>query len=169
MGFESSQFGDGSASGSGNVTTQVNNHYNSRTSEKVNGTSKTEGVFKELVLQVDGDMVSNAAFPLLAPEIPAGALVVEAYAHVTEAFVLGGTTPTIEIGTEGSESTNGIPMTEAQAENVGVVDLTSAIAGTWAARLAAATTVGIAMTGTSPTSTSAGEMTFVIKYLIANT
>lgn len=170
MGFESSQFGDGSATGSGNVTTQVNNHYGTRTSEKVVGKSNVSGVEQELVFQIDGDMVSAEAFPLLAPVIPAGAHITEAFAHVTEAFVLGGTSPVVEIGTEGSEATNGFTLTEANCENVGVVEFAhSAMQGTWGARLAADTTVGIDLAGTTPTVTSAGEMTVVIKYVLANT
>lgn len=166
MGFEQSQFGDGSASGSGNVTTAVNNHYGPRSTGKTQGKAKTEGFKKQLTLDIDGTMVGNAAYPLLAPSLPAGANILEVYAEVTEAFVLGGTTPAIEVGTETSEATNGVTISEAQAEAVGAYDLTSALAGTWASPLAAATTVGLAMSGTSPTVTSAGKMRLVIEYIV---
>lgn len=165
MGYEQSKFGDGSASGSGNVTTAVNNHYGSRDTGKTVGTLFTNGVERELVLDIDGDMVGNAAYALLAPKLPAGATVLEAYAEVTEAFVLGGTTPTINVGTEGSEGTNGVEISEAQAEAVGTYDITSTVAGTWANPLAAETTVGLAMDGTSPTVTSAGKMRVVVRYM----
>ncbi|NOQ73238.1 MAG: hypothetical protein GQ574_14620 [Crocinitomix sp.] len=79
--------------------------------------------------------------------------------------MLGGTTPVIDIGTESTEATNGFTITEAQAEAVGMYDLTSALAGTWAAGLAADTTVGLLLGGTSPTVTSAGKAKIVIRYV----
>lgn len=163
--FERARFGDGSASGSGNVTTAVNNHYGQRDTGKTVGTVYTAGNVRELSLDIDGDMVGNAAFALLAPTLPAGAVIKEAYVEVSEAFVLGGTTPVINVGTEGSESTNGVDVSEAQAEAVGTYDITSTLAGTWAAPLAAATTVGISLSGTSPTVTDAGKMRMVLRYV----
>lgn len=165
MGFEQSKFGDGSASGSGNVTTTVNNHYGRRDTGKTVGVDRRKGsLVNELVLDVDGEMVGNDAFALLAPTLPAGAVIKDVYAYVSEAFVLGGTSPVIEVGTEGSEATNGVSVSEAQAEAVGAYNLTSALAGTWAAPLAADTVVGIAMSGTSPTVTDAGKIRLVVSY-----
>jgi len=164
MGYEQSKFGDGSAAGSGNVTTAVNNHYGVRDTGKTQGRHQTDGAMNELVLDIDGTMVGNEAFPLIAPTLPAGAVIEDVFANVSEAFDLGGTTPVIEIGTEGSEATNGVTITEAQAEATGSYDLTSALAGTWAAPLAAETTVGIDLDGTTPTVTSAGKVRVVIRY-----
>jgi hypothetical protein len=164
MGYELSKFGDGSTAGSGNVVSTVNNHYGPRNTGKTVGTIKTEGVMNELSMDIDGDMVGNEAFALDAPKLPAGAVVKAVYVEVTEAFVLGGTSPVIEVGTEGSEATNGVTITEAQAEAVATYDVTSALAGTWASPLAAETTVGIDLAGTSPTVTSAGKMRVVVQY-----
>ena len=164
MAYEQSLFGDGVS------TTQVTNvhgHFGARESGKTNGIVKTEGFVNELTIDIDGDMVSDAAYPLLAPTLPAGAIIEDVYLKVTEAFVLGGTTPAIEIGTETSESTNGFTITEAQAEATGTYDVTAALSGTWAAGLAAATTVGLALSGTSPTVTSAGKARVVIRYIAA--
>jgi hypothetical protein len=83
---------------------------------------------------------------------------------VKEAFVIGGTTPAIVIGTEGSEATNGFVISEAQGEATGTYDVSGTLTGTWAAPLAAATTVGIDMSGTSPTVTDAGLAEVVVKY-----
>lgn len=165
MGYEQSKFGDGSASGSGNVTTSVNNHYGPRETGKTVGTFYTNGVERELSLDIDGEMLGDASFALLAPSLPAGAVVLECYADVTEAFVLGGTSPVMNIGTEGSEATNGVDVSEAQLEAVGTYDITSTVAGTWANPLAAATTVGLALGGTSPTTTDAGKVRVVIRYV----
>lgn len=162
MGFETSQFGD-QVTGA-NVTSDVNNHYGVRETGKTTGNIKTEGSMNELTLDVDGTMVGNAAYTLVVPKLPAGAIIEDVYAEVSEAFVLGGTTPAIEIGTEGSEATNGFTITEAQAEAAASYDLTSALSGTWAAPLAAETTLGLALSGTSPTVTSAGKVRVVIRY-----
>lgn len=165
MGFETSKFGDGSAAGSGNVVTTVNNHYGPRTSGKTQGVVKTEGTYNELTFQVDAAMVSAEAFPLLAPKLPAGAVIKDVTVWVEEAFALGGTTPVIEIGTEGSEATNGFTISEAQAEAAGVFSGTAALSGTWAAPLAAETTVGIDLAGTTPTVGTAGKMRVTIHYI----
>ena len=166
MGFEASKFGDGSATGEGNVTTQVHNHYGERVSEGVVGVVKTQGNTYQASVEFTGTDVGNAAFPLLAPIIPVGAVITGVVAKVKEAFALGGTSPTIEFGTEGSEATNGFTITEAQAEAVATYNLFSAVSGTWAAPLAAATTVGLAQAGTSPTVTDAGLMEVIVTYTV---
>ena len=167
MGYEASKFGDGSASGGGNVTTQVTQHFGQRETGDTHGVAKTEGHINQLVLNLDGTMVGNEAFPLgaLPPKLPAKVDIRAVWIDVTEAFVLGGTSPVIEVGTEGSEATNGFTISEAQAEATGIYDVTSALSGTWASPLAAATTVGIDLAGTSPTVTSAGKLKVVIEYV----
>lgn len=161
MGYETSPFGNQGS----NVTSDVSNHYGARDTGKTVGVSKTEGFVNELTINIDGDMVTAGAYALLAPSLPAKSIVEDVYMEVTEAFVLGGTTPVIDIGTESTEATNGFTITEAQAEAVGMYDLTSALAGTWAAGLAADTTVGLLLGGTSPTVTSAGKAKIVIRYV----
>ena len=166
-GFERSQFGDNIDVGSsGNVNGFVNSQYGPRKSNNVVGNVKTEGVMNELAIEFDGGVVGDAAFPLLAPTLPAGAVIEDVYLKVTEAFALGGSSPLIEIGTEGSEATNGFTTTEAQAEAIATYDLTGALSGTWAAPLAADTVVGIAMAGGSPTVTSAGVGKVIIRYAV---
>ncbi len=166
MAFESSKFGY-----AGGATTAdsygVHNHYGPREVGKGVGVTKTSGFMNELTLDIDGDMVGAEEFALLAPVIPAGSRIEDVFVEVSEAFVLGGTAPIIEVGTEGSEATNGFSTTEAQAEAVGTYDLTSALSGTWASAtgLAADTTLGIALAGTTPTVTSAGKMRVVIRYV----
>ena len=166
MSFETSKFGY-----AGGATTAdsygVHNHYGPREVKGSVGIMNTEGAMNELVVDLDGAMVSAEEFPLQAPIIPAGSRITDAYLEVSEAFVLGGTTPVIEVGTATSEATNGVSVTEAQAEAVGTYDLTAALAGTWAGTtgLVAATTVGIDLGGTSPTSTSAGKARLVVRYV----
>ena len=166
MGFENSKFGYAGGATTASSPT-VNNHYGAREVKKSVGVTRTEGFMNELTIDLDGDMVSAEAFPLLAPILPKGAIIEDVFLHVEEVFVLGGTSPVVEIGTEGSEATNGVTLTEAQLEATGTYDVTSALAGTWATGLAADTTVGIDLAGTNPTSTSAGKARVVIRYLKA--
>lgn len=167
MSYEQSYFGDGSAAGSGNVTTVVNNHYGQRDTGKTQGKTRTAGFVYELTIDLDGEMVGDEAFPLIAPTLPAGCRIEDVFVEVTEAFVLGGTSPVIEIGTETSEATNGFTIDETTAEATGVYDLTSELSGTWAQAtgLAAETTIGIDLAGTSPTVTDAGKARIVIRYV----
>lgn len=129
------------------------------------GVIKTEGISNELTVDVTGDVLNDLAIATV--KIPAGAILVGAYYETTEAFDTGGTTPALEIGTSGSEATNGVTVTDAQLSNVGADDITAALSGTWAAgsALAAETTVGIAFSGTTPTATrGVGKTRVTIEY-----
>jgi len=129
------------------------------------GVIKTDGISNELSVDVTGDVLNDLVIPDMI--VPKGAIITGAYFETSEVFVLGGTTPAIEIGTSGSEATNGVTVTEAQAEAVGADDITAALSGTWAAGVAltAATTVGIAFSGTSPTATvGTGKIRITIVY-----
>lgn len=167
MGYEASKFGDGSASGGGNVTTQVTNHFGQRDTGDTHGAAPSAGHLRQYVINLDGSMVSNEAFPLgaLPPRLPAKIDIRNVWLDVTEVFVLGGSTPVVEVGTEGTEATNGVTLSESALENLGISDQTSNLAGTWAAPLQNATVVGIDLAGTSPTSTSAGKAKLVIEYV----
>lgn len=165
MGYETSPFGDSTTAGSGNVVTTVNNHYGVRDTGKTVGHTDVHGFENQLSMDLDVAQISGDAFTLLAPKIPAGAHIYKVIAEVTEAFTVTGTSPTINVGTEGSENTNGIEITEAQAEAEGVYDITGSLQGTWAAPLAAETTVGLDMDGTTPAlSGTAGKVRVVIYY-----
>lgn len=144
----------------------VENHYGPRGRGDDSGIIKTEGSTNEIVIYLTGTNVSNQELDRATGALPAGAYVNHAYLEVTEAFVLAGTTPVVEVGTQGSEATNGLSITEAQMENIGVVEFdTTDMAGTWAARLAARTVVDVAMSGSSPTSTSAGAAKLVFEFV----
>lgn len=143
----------------------VHNHYGARPVGGASGVVRTSGTKNELTIIVTGESV-NSTFEQPV-DIPAGAVVTKATAHVTEAFVLGGTTPTILFGTSGSEATNGGVLAEASAEATGYYDITSTLAGTWDAEaaFAAKTSVGVALGGTTPTADSTvGRVVFVVEY-----
>lgn len=133
-----------------------------QTAEGREGIVQGFGNVKELQVDVRGD-----TYGVFSATIPAGAKFLEAQAEVVEAFDLGGTTPTINVGTSGSAGTNyGIELSEAQAEAAGTVVYNSTGAGTWASVLAADTTVAVELDGTTPTATSDGLLRVVIRYLV---
>lgn len=143
----------------------VYNHYGPRKLGGATGVIKTQGSDNELCVIVTGEFLNTEFLPEVV--IPAGAVVTKATAHVTEAFDLGGTTPTIAVGTSGTETTNGVTLDEASAEATGYYDITANLIGTWGseAALDADTTVGLDMGGTSPTADeTAGRVVFVITY-----
>jgi hypothetical protein len=165
MGFETSPFGyaDGS-----NVSGTVVNHYGARETQvgvaSGGELAGGEGAVKEAVIFIKGSDFTSGSFDTRLT-IPDGAKFLEAYVEVTEAFALGGTTPTMNIGTSGSAGTNyAIELSEANAEAVGEY-YNATGAGTWGSPLAADTTVAVELDGTSPTVTSAGEAKVVIRYI----
>ena len=95
--------------------------------------------------------------------LPKGATIVHVVADVDEVFALGGTSPTINVGTKGSASSDGVSLSEAQAEAVGTYPLTPS--GTWSSPLAADTAVAVELGGTTPTITEAGHARFTIHYV----
>lgn len=166
MAIATSSFGNGVLVGSGgNVTTNVHTNYQTRRSGRgTQGVVKTEGAANEVSLEFTGEFFTTVPTEqwLFVPQLPKGAIIRRAFLEVKEVFVIGGTTPTVKIGTSGSEATNGVSITEAQLEAVGTYDLT--LNGTWAAPLAAATNIAAVMAGTSPTSTAVGKAELIIKY-----
>ncbi len=146
----------------------VNNVYGTRDTQEgllAGGELPMSGAMVEAIVYIDGsDFGSGTTFDTNFT-IPAGSKFIEAYAEVTEVFVLGGTTPTINVGTSGSAGTNfAIELSEAEAEAVGEV-YNATGAGTFAAPLAADTLVAVELDGTSPTVTGAGRAKVVIRFL----
>ena len=143
--------------------------YGPRTSDEVSlGKGIVNGVTKEVRLVVKSESATVADFDGQLDDfddviLPAGALPRRIVVRVKEAYVLGGTTPVISVGTEGTESTNGGDLAEASAEAAGTYEITS-FNGTWAAALAADTVLGVNLGGTTPTITAAGISEFVVEY-----
>lgn len=142
----------------------VSQRYGARTlPEGKAGVVKTHGSFVEIVLHFDGAGLNGDAVE--TPVIPAGFKPVRVIAEVDTAGSITGTTPTIVIGTNGSEATNGFSISEAQIEAAGAYVITS-FNGTWANQLAAATTIGVALGGTTPVLTG-GEYKVTIEGYLA--
>jgi len=76
---------------------------------------------KELTFVLDGEKFSGGVYQFVSTEaLPVGASPVSASVRVSEVFVLGGTTPTIQIGTSGSGAAAVFgSLSEANAEALG--------------------------------------------------
>lgn len=146
------------------------NFYGPRSAkEGIEGGIKTEGTIKELTLKFTGQNINDDVFGTNLAVLPAGARPIRAIVSINEVFALGGTTPTINIGTDGSEATNGVSIAEAQAEATGVLtdaDSGVAINGTWGSELAADTQVSVALGGTTPTVGAGGYAVVTIEYIM---
>lgn len=128
------------------------------------GNIKTEGGYNEMTIELSGANINDNLTAVLNT-LPAGIRFVDFFVEVQEAFVVTGTTPALEVGTSGTEETNGFTISEAILEAVGVSAISTTFAGTWAATLAADTDVGIALSGTTPVVTSAGHARIVARYI----
>lgn len=168
--FEVSNFGNGVLTGSGgNVVSKVHTKFQGREVGEQAGVLTSDDAYTQVTFTLTGsqlvrDKATDDAF-LVPVVIPAGAVISDVIVRTKEVFVLGGTTPTILVGTQGSEATNGFVVSQAQAQAVGTVLPTKV--GTWASPLAAATTIGVALGGTSPTVTAAGKLDVLIRYVVA--
>lgn len=127
------------------------------------GQFRTAGAEKELVIFFTGENYTQVRGTLPAGAVIHGNVVVE----IAEVFALGGTTPVINVGVNGTEGTNRVcQISEANAEALGTYSYASA--GTLAVNtpLAAAADIRVALGGTSPTITNAGLCKLVVKYTV---
>jgi hypothetical protein len=136
----------------------VDNYYGpSTTTEGEVGSVNTAGSIKEFVVDVTGSNISAVQGTLKASAKP-----YQVVYEVTEAFNVsaGGV---ISIGTDGSEGTNGFDLPEANIEAVGIYS-TETFNGTWAAQLAAATTIGASVTTGTVDDTTIGRVKVTVRY-----
>lgn len=172
MGFETSKFGNGTDVGSGgNVTTSKGSPHNFFGFRDIGGgmgNYETDGAYQNLVIDFTGKDFNDGVAPsLVTYKLPAGTVIKAVYLEVTEVFVCSSdTTFGLEIGTSGTEATNGFTTTDTQLQSTGFVNLTSALSGTWDAEapLAAQTTVKAVLSGTNSAVTDAGKAKFTIVY-----
>lgn len=167
MPYPITSFGNGVLVGSGgNVVSNVHNQFGARTTGGVIGVNKIEGVEEELVFNFTGADFADLGNGLIPFVIPAGAQLLSAYIDVEKVFVLTGTTPVLNIGTQGSEATNGFTISQAILQATGTANLTSTLKGTWVttAPLQANTIVGFALGGTTPAMTRAGKARIIVKF-----
>jgi hypothetical protein len=161
-------FGNGVLVGSGgNVVEDVYNQFGPRDVGGTVGVNKVEGMKEELIIDFSAEYFNDLNDGLMPFVLPAGAVIKAVYIDVEEVFVVTGTNPTLLVGTDGSEVTNGFVVSEAILEATGSANLTATLAGTWDAEvpLAANTTIGFALGGTgSPAITDAGKARITILF-----
>jgi hypothetical protein len=129
------------------------------------GFNREIGPDKYMVAELRGSDFTSGTYTGPTIVVKAGATVREVTAEVLEVFVLGGTTPVINIGVSGTEGTNRFAqLSQAQAQALGTYAITPA--GTLAANtpLAADSTINVALGGTSPTVTTAGRVRVYVRY-----
>ncbi len=146
----------------------VNASYGPREREvgKLSGglVSKHGSVFEAVVYIRGNDFDGGTSFDTELT-IPAGGVFLDATCEVNEVFALGGTTPTINVGTNGSEGTNYVlELSEASAESLST-SINRTGAGDFANPLTADAAIGVALDGTSPTVTADGAAKVVIRYI----
>lgn len=125
------------------------------------GQVQTSGTEFEHVVYIRGaDFEGTTSFNTRLT-VPAGSFLTEAIFDVEEVFTLGNADNVFNIGTDGSESTNGVAV--ANPDVAGVTKDTSG-AGTWAAALVADTLVGVSVTGTAAASGDVGKVKAVLKF-----
>ena len=154
----------------GNVVETVHNRFGPRDIGGTVGVLKVEGMDEELVIDFTGEEFNDLPDGLMPFVLPAGAVLKEVYVDVEEPFVATGTTPALNVGTDGSEATNGFTISEAILEGTGSANVTSTLKGTWAVGtpLQANTQIGFALGGTTPVVTDAGKARITIKFYRIN-
>lgn len=129
------------------------------------GVIKTSGIENEMTFEFSGKDINENLVNVLNT-LPEGIRFQHFVVDVQEAFVLTGTTPALEIGTNGTEETNGFTVSEAQLEAVGITALpVTSFNGTWASTLASTTDVGFALSGGSAAVTNAGHARVIATYI----
>lgn len=167
MPFERSPFGNGVLVGSGgNVTQNVHTLFGTRDADGTVGVNKVEGMKEELIIDFSGDLFNTEPDGLIPFVLPAGAVIKDVYIDVEESFDLTGTTPTLEVGTNGSEATNGFTVSDTILEGTGSHNLTSELSGTWDAEapLAANTVIGFVLGGTNDPTITGGKARITIMF-----
>lgn len=110
---------------------------------------------------LDGEKFSGGTYQFDSQEVvPVGSVPLYAHVRVTEAFVLGGTTPTIQIGDAGSATRYG-SVSQANAQALGTY--TNSVTAT---PLTAAGAIVVTLGGTTPTVTSAGKAVVTMAYRV---
>lgn len=142
----------------------VRSSYGPRTTaESRVGVLPSAGMVKEIQVDIRGSEYDDVQVTL-----PRGSFVIETIAHVQEAFDLGGTSPTIILGSTTPATNFAIVISEAQAEAAGTI-VTDAPGGTVAAQPTAADiTLTVTLGGTTPTITDAGKARITVRYVDGN-
>lgn len=174
--YEASKFGTSIDVGSanGNVTTSKgvpHNTFGPRDSGGSTGVLRVGGAIEQLVFELTGDDINDLLEPLVPTYLPAGAIIRDVWWDTLEVFVATGTSPTLLVGTDTTEVTNGLVVSEAVLESTNTARLTSTLTGTWAVNtpIQARTKIGFAIGGSGgPAIARSGRGRLTIEYIRPN-
>lgn len=174
--YETSKFGNGisSLSAGGNVVVASgapHTTFGPRDTGGSTGVLKVEGAVEQLRFEVTGDDINDLLEPLVPTYLPAGAIIRDVWWDTVEVFVATGTSPTLLVGTDTTEVTNGFVVSEAVLESTNTARLTSTLTGTWAVNtpIQARTKIGFAIGGTGgPAIARSGRGLITVEYIRPN-
>jgi hypothetical protein len=141
---------------------QVNNQYGPRNTGGAIGLEQTQDSVMTFSYDLTGEMLNSGFVPKV--KVPKRALLRKAYLIVDEVFVVSAA-GTVAIGGT-APGTNGVVLTEAKLEALGVSDVSALAIGTWATASATGTTgaelITKAITGT--VGATSGKGTLVMEF-----
>lgn len=145
----------------------VGNFYGARDTGTTYGTEQTTDSVWQLSIAFTGTSIQDTYGSQLV--LPKGALLKRYILRVDEAFALTGTTPSLIFGSVGTETTNGVVLTQAELQAIGTKTPASTGTGTWsnasATGLTANTKIGRVLGGTTPAvTTGVGRATLTAEY-----
>lgn len=145
----------------------VNNYYGARDTGGSVGIETGKDSTLVVSLNLTGDSLNSTFMPPYV--VPKGAILRRAVLRVDEAFTLGGTSPTVNIGLAGSVATNYIILTQGELQAVGTKVPASTGSGTLSTTsttgVTAADKIGKTLAGTSPTvAKGVGKATLTLEF-----
>lgn len=136
----------------------VNNQYGPRNTGGSVGVESSDGSIMTFTYDLTGEMLNSGFTP--AVKVPKRALLRRAMLVVDEVFVVS-TSGTVAIGGT-APGTNGVVLTEAKLEALGVSDVSALAIGTWATASATGTTsaekIAKSITGTVGATSGKGSL-----------
>lgn len=145
----------------------ISNFYGPRDTGGSVGSEETDNSIRQYSVAFTGASLNSSFLPPVV--LPRGSKFLRATLRVDEAFVLGGTTPTVIFGGT-APATNGIVLSQAELQAIGTKTPASTGTGTWAVGSATGTTaaerVTRALGGTTPTvSATVGKATLLVEFV----
>ena len=172
--YETSKFGDGTSSLSGGnvvVASGVpHKTFGARDTGGATGLLRSDGPIEFLRLHITGEDLADLVEPLVPTYLPAGTVIRDVWWDTIDVFTVTGTSPTLLIGTDTTEVTNGLVISEAVLESANTARLTSTLTGTWAVNtpIQARTKIGFALGGTSPVVSRTGAGVLTLEFVRPN-
>jgi hypothetical protein len=142
----------------------VHTQYGARATGGGVGTDHSQTKFNRLIVEFTGESLASGFVP--PASLRNGVTVLSALLQVTEAFSVASSS-VLEIGEDGAEVTNGVSITEANLESVGVTNVSAGLAGEWAvgSKVTGPIDLGITFSAGSVSNTAIGKAQLIIEYV----